>query len=344
MDKILGLILLSFITISVLLVPFINLLYRIKFQRQNQKTRDLFLERTPIFDKLHAHKTGTPVGGGALIVFVVSLLYLILINVWPHIGVERTYNYDFKREVQIILFTFISFGVLGLYDDIRKTFGLQLTKFWGLRFRHKFLFQLILATVIASMLYFTLGIHVVNIRYLDIIDLGIFYIPFAAFVIISFANAVNIADGLDGLASGLMVICLMAFLVISAAIIDTTLAAFLGVLIGALIAFLYFNIWPARVWLGDVGALSLGAVLAVSGLLLGKPLALVIIGGVFVIEVTSSLLQIGSKKLRGRKLFPVAPIHLWFQNIGWPESKIVFRFWLAQIILALFGVWISLQK
>lgn len=344
MDKILGLILLSFVAISVLLVPFINLLYKIKFQRQHQKTRNIFLERTPIFDRLHAHKEGTPVGGGALIILVVSALYLILVNLWPVLGIEQTSLHPFKREVQLILFTFISFGALGLYDDLRKTFGFQKNKFWGLRFRHKFIAQLLLALIIASLMYFDLGISVVNIRYLDVLDLGIFYIPFAVFVIISFANAVNIADGLDGLASGLMVICLMAFLVISSAIIDTSLSTFLGLLVGSLIAFLYFNVWPARIWLGDVGALSFGAVLAVCGLLLGKPLALVIIGGVFVIEAASSLFQILSKKFRGKKLFEVAPLHLWFQNKGWPESKVVFRFWLAQVILALFGVWISLQK
>lgn len=344
MDTIIGLILLSFITISILLVPFINLLYKIKFLRKNQKTRDIFLARTPIFDQLHSHKAGTPVGGGALIIFVVAILYVILVNIWPQLGLERTHNYPFKKEVEVILFTFLSFGLLGFYDDIRKTFGFQKTKFWGLRFRHKFIAQIILSIVISFMLFYGLGIHVLNVRYLDIVDLGIFYIPFAAFVIISFANAVNIADGLDGLASGLMVICLLAFLTISAAIIDTTLSTFLGLLIGSLIAFLYFNVWPARIWLGDVGALSLGAVLAVSGLLLGKPLALLIIGGVFVIEVASSLMQILSKKIRNKKLFEVAPVHLWFQHKGWPESKIVFRFWLAQIVLALFGVWISLQK
>lgn len=344
MDKILGLILISFVAISVLLVPFINLLYRIKFQRQHQKTRDLFSVLTPIFDRLHAHKAGTPVGGGALIILVVTALYLVTVNLSPLLGIERTSLYPFKQEVNIILFTFISFGILGLYDDLRKTFGFQKTNFWGLRFRHKFIAQLILAFAIAAALYYGLDISTLNVRYLDVIDLGVFYIPFAAFVIISFANAVNISDGLDGLAAGLMVICLLAFLVISSTIIDTTLSSFLGLLIGSLIAFLYFNVWPARIWLGDVGALSLGAVLAVCGLLIGKPIALVIIGGVFVFEVTSSLLQILSKKLRGKKLFEVAPIHLWFQNKGWPEAKIVFRFWLAQIVLALFGVWISLQK
>ena len=116
---------------------------------------------------------------------------------------------------------------------------------------------------------------------------------------------------------------------------------FLGLWVGALIAFLYFNIWPARIMLGDVGALSFGATLAVCGLLLGKPLALAIIGGMFVVEVASSLLQILSKKIRKKRIFDVAPLHLWVQHKGWEEPKIVFRFWLAQLVFATFGLWLS---
>ena len=160
-------------------------------------------------------------------------------------------------------------------------------------------------------------------------------------MIVAFANAVNVSDGLDGLASGLLVICLVAFLIISRSILDTTLSTFIGLWVGGLIAFSYFNIWPARIWLGDVGALSFGATLAVSGLLLGKPIALVVIGGMFVVEVSSSLLQLLSKKLRGRKIFEVAPAHLWLQLKGWPEAKIVFRFWLAQVMFAILGLWLS---
>jgi len=341
MEQILGITLISFATISILLVPFINFLYKLKLLRQNQKTRDLFEVRTPIFDRLHAHKVGTPVGGGALVIFVVTVLYLIMATLFPYVGITRTAVYPYKIEVEILLFTFLSFGALGLYDDIRKTFGLKRAKFWGIRFRYKFLIQWGLALFIASLLYFNLGIHILNVRFFDIFDLGIFYIPFAAFVIVSFTNAVNISDGLDGLASGLLLICLLAFLVISSSILDTTMSIFLGLWIGALIGFLYFNIWPARVWLGDVGALSFGATLAVCGLLLGKPIALAIIGGVFVVEVGSSLLQLLSKKLRKKKLFTVAPLHLWLQEIGWQEPKIVFRFWIAQIIFAFFGLWLS---
>ncbi|OGD84628.1 phospho-N-acetylmuramoyl-pentapeptide-transferase [Candidatus Curtissbacteria bacterium RBG_13_40_7] len=341
MVQILGLILLSFLVISVLLVPFINVLYRIKFQRKIQKTRDIFEERTPIFDKLHSHKIGTPVGGGVLIIFVVSVLYLAVVNSLPFVGVTQTAVYPIKREIQVLLFTFLSFAALGLYDDLRKTLGLRRAKFWGIRFRWKFLIQWILALIIASMLYYSLGIDIVNIRFFDVLNLGIFYIPFAAFTIVSFTNAVNISDGLDGLATGLLLICLIAFLVMSRSILDTTLSTFLGLLIGSLIAFLYFNVWPARIWLGDVGALSFGATLAVCGLLLGKPIALAVIGGMFVIEVASSLIQLVSKKTRGKKIFEVAPVHLWLQLKGWEEPKIVFRFWLAGTIFAILGLWLS---
>jgi len=341
MVQFLGLILLSFIVISVLLVPFINLLYKIKFIRQKQKTRDIFEERTIIFDKFHTHKSGTPVGGGALIIFVVTVLYFAATYLFPYFGIQRTAIFPFKQEVNILLFTFLSFGLLGLYDDIRKTFGFEKVKFWGLRFRVKFVAQLVLALIISSMLYFALGINIVNIRFFDVVNLGVLYIPFATFVIIAFANAVNISDGLDGLAPGLLLICLGALLVISASILDTTLSIFLGLWIGSLIAFLYFNIWPARIMLGDVGAMSFGATLAVAGLLLGKPLALAIIGGMFVVEVSSSLFQILSKKFRKKRIFKVAPLHLLLQHEGWQEPKIVFRFWLAQIMFAIFGLWLS---
>ncbi len=341
MNSILALIIIAFFALSILLVPFINLLYRIKFQRQKQFTKDMFEARTPIFDKLHGHKAGTPVGGGALIIFVVTVLYLGIMTVAPLFGIEITSIYPYKKEVQVILFTFISFGILGLYDDIRKTFGFKKAQFWGLRARYKLVFQIILAAAASFMIYYSLGIDILNVRFFNVFHLGLLYIPFATLTIVSFANAVNISDGLDGLASGLLVICLISFLIISSAVLDTITSSFIGLWIGALIAFLYFNIWPARIWLGDVGALSFGATLAVIGLMLGKPLALPIIGGVFVFEAASSLIQLVSKKFFRRKIFEVSPVHLWLQNKGWEESKIVFRFWLAQTMFAILGLWLS---
>jgi len=207
--------------------------------------------------------------------------------------------------------------------------------------RHKFIIQWILGFIISFLLYFNLGINFVNIPFLGIINLGWLYIPFSAFVIVSFANAVNITDGLDGLVSGLLMISLFAFWILAGSILDTPLSYFLVLWLGSIIAFLYFNVYPARIMLGDVGSLSFGATFAVVGLLLGKIIALIIFGAIFFIEISSSLVQLLSKKYLKRKLLPVAPLHLWMQKYGWEEPKIVQRAWLAGIMLAVFGLWLA---
>jgi phospho-N-acetylmuramoyl-pentapeptide-transferase len=195
--------------------------------------------------------------------------------------------------------------------------------------------------IIASVFYFQLGYSFLYVHGLGLISIGPLFIPFAAFVIVSFVNAVNIADGLDGLASGLLVICLVGFLAINSLQIDHPLGVFIAVLLGCLLAFLYFNIYKARIWMGDVGALSLGAALAVIGLLTGKTLTLGVIGGVFVIEIGSSLIQILSKKYLKKKAFPAAPFHLFLQYRGWEEPKIVMRAWLVGIFFAILGVYLA---
>jgi len=222
-----------------------------------------------------------------------------------------------------------------------KFFGFSRKGFFGLRLRHKFIIQWILALIIALLLYNNLGINFVNIPFWGIFKLGVWFVPFAAFVIVTFANAFNITDGLDGLSSGLLMICLFAFWIISASILDTTLSVFISLWIGAVIAFLYFNIYPARIWLGDIGALSFGATLAVVGLLLGKVMALLVIAAPFLIEGGSSLIQILSKKFFKKRVFAVSPFHLWLQNRGWEEPKIVMRAWLVGIMFALFGLWLA---
>jgi phospho-N-acetylmuramoyl-pentapeptide-transferase len=160
-------------------------------------------------------------------------------------------------------------------------------------------------------------------------------------VIVAFVNAFNIADGLDGLASGLLLISLLAFLTINSQQLDQSLGIFISILIGSVAAFLYFNIYTARLWLGDVGSLSLGAALAIIGLLTGKTLALAVIGGVFVLEIGSSLLQLLSKKYRHKKILPAAPLHLYLQKRGWEEPKIVMRAWLIGFFFAVLGVYIA---
>lgn len=338
----LGLLIFSFLITSILVVPFINLLYRFRFLRRKQLTKDFQGIRTKIFDKFHRHKVGTPVGGGLLIIAVVSLLYVFIYPLISYFGVFITNAYPIQAELNVLFFTFISFGLLGLYDDIMKFFGFQRSGFFGLRMRHKFIIQCLLALTVALMLYYNLGINFFYIPFFGIVHLGFWYIPFAALIVVAFTNAFNITDGLDGLAGGLLMICLFTFWILSSRILDTSLSVFLSLWIGALIAFLYFNVYPARIWLGDVGALSFGATLAVVGLLIGKTMALVIIGSLFIVEAGSSLLQILSKKFLKRKIFTVSPLHLWLQNKGWAEPKIVFRAWLAGIMLAIFGLWLAL--
>jgi len=340
---ILGLLLFSFVITSILIVPFINTLYRLKFQRAKQKTIDAFGQRTPIFDNFHNGKAGIPVGGGLLVIVVVACLFAAIFPLVKFFGIEITGVYDIPKEINIIFFTFLSFGLLGMYDDIKKFFKIEKKQFFGLRMKHKLILQIILSAIIACMLYFQLHISFIYIPFFkQTLEMGPLYIPFAMFVIISFTNAVNITDGLDGLASGILMISLFGLWYLSSTILDIPLAMFLALWLGALISFMYFNIFPARIFMGDVGALAFGATLAVVGLLLGKIIAVLIIGSLFVLEISSSSIQLLSKKFRKKKVFPVSPLHLWLQYHGWEEPKIVQRAWLVQIILTLFGVWLAM--
>lgn len=332
MTQLLGLVLLSFAATSVCMVPFIDFLYYLKqrFEKQSEAVRK---SETPIHDKLMKADIRTPSGGGILII---GILVLLSLGYWlfsPSVD---------KVSLRILIFTLISFGLLGLIDDIKLIITKRSGKFLGLGRGKMFLIQSLIALAISGMLYFMGGLNNLYISGLGNFIIDGWYIPLAAFVIISFANAYNISDGLDGLSAGLLLICLFAFLALASQSLDLTLASFIGIWIGTLFSFLYFNIWPARIFLGDAGAFAFGATLAVVGLLTGKILALAIIGGMFVVIVFSSLIQILSKKLLHKKILPVAPIHMYFKYMGWEEPKIVTRFWLAQGLFAIFGLWIAL--
>ena len=340
-----GVLLFSFIVTSVLIVPFINLLYSWRFRRKSQITSDIFGKLTPIFNRFHAKKAGVPIGGGLLVIVVVSMLFAIILPLVKMFGQEVTsVHRDINAEINIIFFTFLSFGLLGLYDDVKKFFLLEKEGFFGLRMKHKFFLQLALSLIISLMLYQNLGISFINIPFIGTFNLGLMFIPFATFTILAFANAVNVTDGLDGLASGSLMICLFGLWLLSASILDIPLSLFIAIWIGSLISFLYFNVYPARLFMGDVGSLAFGATLAVIGLLLGKVFALLIIGFIFVLEITTSFMQLVSKRFRKKKLFTAAPFHLTLQAQGWEEPKIVQRAWIIQILLTIFGVWLTVVR
>jgi len=335
----------SFIFNFVLIIPFINLLYKLKFRRATQVTKDAFNKRTPIFDRFHEKKAGVPVGGGILLILTTLFMFSFFLFLFVVLDKKIISNYpSIVSEIKILLFTFVSFAFLGIYDDLSKIFFWQHDSFFGLRLRHKLIIELILALIVSFWIYHELKVSIINVPFFGVYKVSFFYILFAAFMIVAFANAVNITDGLDGLATGVLMIALSGFWVISRAILDTPLSIFIAVWLGSLVAFLYFNIYPARIFLGDTGALSFGATFAVIGLLLGKNFALPIIGAVFVTEIFTSLLQLLSKKFLRKKIFRVAPFHLWLQLHGWEEPKIVMRAWIFSLMFAVFGLMVAFMK
>ncbi len=339
----LGLIIFSFLITSILVVPFIDLLYKLKLTRRKEAPKK---GKVPLFDKLHDIKAGTPVGGGVLIIIIVTALFAAMFPIITHMGVYIQTAFDLRSELFIIFFTFLSFGLLGLTDDLIKIFGKptkgRLGLWFGLTRKHKFVLQWILALFVGYYLYNKLGIHILHVPLFEItLDLGFWYVPFAALLIVTFTNAYNITDGLDGLASGLLMIFLIAFGAIAATSLDVPLSLFITIWLGSLMAFLYFNVWPARIFLGDAGALSFGATIAIIGLVTGSVFALLIIGAIFLIEIVSSAIQLLGWRFLIKPIFPLAPIHRTCLAEGVEEAKTVMRAWLAGIMLAIFGLWLA---
>ena len=342
MVNLLAILLFSFVVTLVAAIPFIDLLYKLKFQRQRESQKDIFGQFTSIVNRLHGWKVGTPNAGAILIIVVSVVLSAIFYKIVPGYDIV-TKLYGINWVSAILYFTLFSFGVLGLYDDLRKFYNFKLAGAWGLRLRYKFLLQWLLAIIIAWLLFDKLELSSIHVPiFAADIDLGVWFIPFAAFVIVGTSNAVNVTDGLDGLATGLLVITLASFWVLSSQGSFRDVDLFIAVMIGSLLAFLYFNIYPARVWLGDTGALSLGAMVAVIALMINASLVLPFICFAFVIEAASSIIQLISKASFGRRIFLAAPLHHHFEAKGWDETKVTMRFWLAGAIFAFIGLFVAL--
>lgn len=338
MEILLGLVFVAFLITALALVPFIDLLYYLRRYFAKDITQEVIIKPnsdTPIHDQLMKADFGTPHGGG-----IVIILTLVVVST-----IALFYKDGFlNSEFYLIIFVLLGFGCLGLVDDVRHITQRTAGKFKGVRTRFIFPIQVTLALIASLVLYFGFGYNNIYLPIFGNIMLGLWYIPIAVLAIVSFANGVNISDGLDGLSTGLLTICLVAFLALANRVLDLTLGVFIGVWLGALIAYLYFNVYPARIYLGDAGAFGFGATLALIGLLTGKILALGVIGGVYMVILLSSFIQIFSKKIFKRKVFPVAPVHMYFKHIGWPEPKVVMRFWLAGAMCAILGLWLGLHS
>ena len=319
--------------LGVLLTPaFTNFLYKNRLGKRIRKT-GFDESKAPIFYKLHRGKENTPTMGGLLIWVVVAILTLVL-------------NLD-RAETFLPLFTLVAVGVVGAIDDLMNVRG-EGTKSGGLRFRTKFIIYSTLALIGAWWFYSKLGWSAIHIPGGNVfglpynINLGWWYIPLFWFVLVATAFSANQTDGLDGLLGGVASICFTAFAVIAFTRGQMALAAFCGTLSGALLAFLWFNIYPARFFMGDTGSFALGMTLAVVAFLTNSVVVLPIIALVLVIEAISTIVQIISKKYFGKKVFLSAPVHHHFQALGWPETKVTERFWIISAIAAVVWVVIAL--
>ncbi|HBO21528.1 MULTISPECIES: phospho-N-acetylmuramoyl-pentapeptide-transferase [unclassified Providencia] len=290
----------------------------------------------------HFSKRGTPTMGGLLILFSITVSTLL----WARLD---------NPYVWCVLFVLIGYGVVGFIDDYRKVVRKDTR---GLIARWKYFWQSVIALVIAFTMYAigkdTPATQLVVPFFKDVMpQLGMLYILLAYFVIVGTSNAVNLTDGLDGLAIMPTVFVAAGFALVAWATGNVNFASYLHIpfiphagelvivctaIVGAGLGFLWFNTYPAQVFMGDVGSLALGGALGTIAVLLRQEFLLVIMGGVFVVETLSVILQVGSFKLRGQRIFRMAPIHHHYELKGWPEPRVIVRFWIISLMLVLIGL------
>ncbi|GGZ39653.1 MULTISPECIES: phospho-N-acetylmuramoyl-pentapeptide-transferase [Shewanella] len=290
----------------------------------------------------HFSKRGTPTMGGLLVLAGIFISVLL----WGDLG---------NRYVWVMLFVLGSFGLIGFLDDYRKVVRKDPK---GLVARWKYILQSLAAIAVAFYLYATASLpgetQLVVPFFKDVMpQLGLFFVVLAYFTIVGSSNAVNLTDGLDGLAIMPTVMVAAAFALIAYLSGHAQFASYLHIphlpgagelvivctaIVGAGLGFLWFNTYPAQVFMGDVGSLSLGAALGTMAVLVRQEILLVIMGGVFVMETLSVILQVGSYKLRGQRIFRMAPIHHHYELKGWPEPRVIVRFWIISLFLVLLGL------
>lgn len=322
-------------TVTALLISFVFGPWFIK------KLKDLQIEeviREDVPDR-HESKAGTPTMGGTIILF--SMLVSVLL--WGNLT---------NKYLWLLMFVTFSMGVIGFIDDYKKV---VLKDSDGMSTKVKFFWQNMVGLSAGLYLYMTEFSTVITVPFFKDVafDIGIFYIFFAAIVITATSNAVNLTDGLDGLAIGPITTSAATYMLIIYLVGNVKwseylqllyvegageLAIFAGAMVGASIGFLWFNTYPASVFMGDIGALSLGGGLGTLAIVSKHEVLLILVGGVFVIEALSVIFQVGSYKLRGKRMFHMAPIHHHFELKGWAEPKIIVRFWIISLILALLAI------
>ena len=318
----------SFVLAMLLTPVYTFLAYRYRFwkkQRQTSTTGEVL----EVFTRLHKKKFQRSIPTMAGAIGVLTILAVTVI-----------FNLD-RAQTWLPLAALVGGGAVGLIDDIINLRGKGIGVA-GLRSSIKFLLIVVIGVVLGWFFYEKLGFTTLQIPFVGELDIGWLIVPLFAFAVTATGNAVNISDGLDGLAGGLLIASYGAFGLIALLQGQFMLAGFCFTVIGALLSYLWFNIYPARFFMGDIGSFAYGAGLGVIAMLTNSLLLLPIIGFIFVIEAGSSLIQIGSKKLFKRKIFLSAPVHHHLEAIGWPETKVTMRFWVIGCVFAFFGVLLAI--
>ena len=269
----------------------------------------------------HLKKAGTPTLGGILFILSSLIVMLILGN-------------KFNDKAMIALYSLIAFGFIGFLDDLLKILKKQSE---GLKPGQKMILLLIFSIALAIYGYYNLNTNLLIPFTSFEIQLGILYIPFVVIIYAATTNAVNLTDGLDGLATSVSILVLTFFTIVCFMMKETSLAVFCVVLIGGLIGFLKYNAYPAKIFMGDTGSLAIGGAIATVAIILEQPLLIIIVGGVYVFETLSVIIQVTSFKLTGKRVFKMAPVHHHFEKCGWSEIKIVTVFSLITAVLCLIG-------
>lgn len=297
-------------------------------------------EEAPVFSAMHSKKEGTPNGGGVIIWgTVVFLAFLFFILHYFFDGFWKGFNFINRAETYLPLAALIIAGLIGLLDDWMGAKRIGGAKGGGLQVRHKLIIYFIISAVGAWWFFAKLGFNTLNVPFLGHVAIGAWYIPLFMLVLIATAFSANETDGLDGLFGGVSLFAFLAFAAVAFVLGRYDLAAFAGVLSGSLLAFLWFNIYPARFFMGDTGSMSLGITMGVIAMLTNTALLLPLFGIILVIESLSVIIQVISKKLRGgKKVFLSSPLHHHFEAIGWPESRITMRFWIISAIASSLGL------
>lgn len=317
-------------SLSMLLTPiYTHFAFKHKWWKKN-RTTDLMGNKTPVFTKLHAAKIAGNIPMMAGLVFVTSITLLTLF-----------FNFD-RSQTWLPLAALVGGGLVGLIDDIINLRGLG-GGTAGLRARLKFAMITVVGLAGAWFFYYNLGFDSVHIPFPPYdINIGWWIIPLFTFAVVATGNAVNITDGLDGLAGGLAAMSFTVFGIIALLQGNVGVAGFCFTVVGTLLAYIWFNFYPARFFMSDVGSFALGASLGVVAMLTDTLLLLPVIGFVFVADTLTVIIQLFSKKFFKRKIFLSSPVHHHFEAIGWPESKVTARFWIVGILSGALGLALAL--